>query len=43
MNVPPGSRRSPGWFGARGRSGMVYRSWMRSQGFGPRCPVHTPA
>ncbi|MHC3475004.1 IlvD/Edd family dehydratase [Streptomyces sp. 7R007] len=28
------SRRSQAWFGARGRSGMVYRSWMRSQGFG---------
>jgi dihydroxy-acid dehydratase len=28
-------RRSQAWFGASGRSGMVYRSWMRSQGFGP--------
>jgi dihydroxy-acid dehydratase len=28
-------RRSQHWFGATGRSGMVYRSWMRSQGFGP--------
>jgi dihydroxy-acid dehydratase len=28
-------RRSQEWFGAEGRSGMVYRSWMRSQGFGP--------
>jgi dihydroxy-acid dehydratase len=28
-------RRSQAWFGATGRSGMVYRSWMRSQGFGP--------
>ncbi|NGO40714.1 IlvD/Edd family dehydratase [Streptomyces ureilyticus] len=28
------SRRSQAWFGARGRSGMVYRSWMRNQGFG---------
>jgi L-arabonate dehydrase len=27
-------RRSQHWFGAHGRSGMVYRSWMRSQGFG---------
>lgn len=27
-------RRSQQWFGAGGRSGMVYRSWMRSQGFG---------
>jgi dihydroxy-acid dehydratase len=28
-------RRSQAWFGATGRSGMAYRSWMRSQGFGP--------
>jgi dihydroxy-acid dehydratase len=27
-------RRSRAWFGATGRSGMVYRSWMRGQGFG---------
>jgi dihydroxy-acid dehydratase len=27
-------RRSQQWFGAHGRSGMVYRSWMRNQGFG---------
>lgn len=26
-------RRSTHWFGARGRSGMLYRSWMRNQGF----------
>ncbi|GLY65179.1 dihydroxy-acid dehydratase [Amycolatopsis taiwanensis] len=26
--------RSRAWFGATGRAGMVYRSWMRSQGFG---------
>ena len=26
--------RSQEWFGATGRSGMVYRSWMRNQGFG---------
>ncbi|MGH3631313.1 MAG: dihydroxy-acid dehydratase, partial [Sciscionella sp.] len=25
--------RSAAWFGATGRSGMVYRSWMRNQGF----------
>lgn len=31
---PRTSRRSQAWFGAQGRSGMVYRSWMRSQGFG---------
>ncbi len=29
------TRRSQHWFGAEGRSGMVYRSWMRNQGFGP--------
>jgi dihydroxy-acid dehydratase len=28
------ARRSQHWFGAHGRSGMVYRSWMRNQGFG---------
>ncbi|MFD5569473.1 IlvD/Edd family dehydratase [Streptomyces cadmiisoli] len=28
------SRRSQEWFGAEGRSGMLYRSWMRNQGFG---------
>ena len=27
--------RSAQWFGETGRSGMVYRSWMRSQGFTP--------
>ena len=31
-----GSRRSQAWFGAEGRMGMVYRSWMRNQGFGPK-------
>ncbi|RIQ18951.1 IlvD/Edd family dehydratase [Jiangella rhizosphaerae] len=29
-----GIRRSRAWFGAAGRSGMIYRSWMRNQGFG---------
>jgi dihydroxy-acid dehydratase len=28
------SRRSQAWFGAQGRAGMLYRSWMRNQGFG---------
>ncbi|WNF00440.1 dihydroxy-acid dehydratase [Streptomyces luomodiensis] len=28
-----GGRRSAAWFGAKGRSGMVYRSWMRNQGY----------
>jgi dihydroxy-acid dehydratase len=28
-------RRSAAWFGADGRSGMIYRSWMRGQGFTP--------
>ncbi|AZM47495.1 dihydroxy-acid dehydratase [Streptomyces sp. WAC 06738] len=27
-------RRSQAWFGAAGRGGMIYRSWMRNQGFG---------
>jgi dihydroxy-acid dehydratase len=31
-----GERRSQSWFGAEGRMGMVYRSWMRNQGFGPK-------
>jgi dihydroxy-acid dehydratase len=35
MSVEPTVRRSQSWFGATGRSGMVYRSWMRNQGFGP--------
>ncbi|MEU0513508.1 IlvD/Edd family dehydratase [Amycolatopsis sp. NPDC006125] len=29
-----GQRRSAAWFGATGRAGMIYRSWMRNQGFG---------
>jgi len=38
MNQPSshdheGPRRSAAWFGAHGRSGMTYRSWMRNQGF----------
>ena len=32
----PSGRRSQAWFGAEGRMGMVYRSWMRNQGFGPK-------
>jgi len=28
-------RRSQAWFGAEGRSGMLYRSWVRNQGYGP--------
>ncbi|NGO78900.1 dihydroxy-acid dehydratase [Streptomyces sp. YC504] len=31
----PSGRRSQSWFGAAGRGGMLYRSWMRNQGFGP--------
>lgn len=27
--------RSRSWFAAQGRPGMIYRSWMRNQGFGP--------
>ena len=30
------ARRSQAWFGAEGRMGMVYRSWMRNQGFGAK-------
>ena len=30
-----GNRRSQQWFGASGRSGMLYRSWLRNEGFGP--------
>jgi dihydroxy-acid dehydratase len=30
-----GKLRSAQWFGATGRSGMIYRSWMRNQGFTP--------
>ena len=33
-DAKPVCRRSQEWFGATGRSGMLYRSWMRSQGFG---------
>ncbi len=29
-------RRSQAWFGAEGRSGMLYRSWVRNQGYGPK-------
>lgn len=35
MNSGEG-RRSQAWFGAEGRSGMVYRSWVRNQGYGPK-------
>src|SRR5579864_2314285 len=34
-NEQPGGLRSRSWFGATGRHGMAYRSWMRSQGFTP--------
>ncbi|RKN10643.1 dihydroxy-acid dehydratase [Streptomyces radicis] len=34
MSSGEGGRRSAQWFGAEGRSGMIYRSWMRNQGFG---------
>ena len=27
--------RSAQWFGETGRAGMIYRSWMRGQGFTP--------
>jgi len=35
-DAKPFRRRSQEWFGATGRSGMLYRSWMRNQGFGPQ-------
>src|SRR6185437_1443342 len=35
-DAKPVGRRSQEWFGATGRSGMLYRSWMRNQGFGPQ-------
>lgn len=35
-DAKPVRRRSQEWFGATGRSGMLYRSWMRNQGFGPQ-------
>jgi dihydroxy-acid dehydratase len=28
-------RRSQQWFGASGRAGMIYRSWLRNRGYGP--------
>ncbi len=41
MNAEPdqgtqtGRPRSAAWFAAKGRAGMIYRSWMRAQGFTP--------
>nr|WP_239001021.1 IlvD/Edd family dehydratase [Jiangella asiatica] len=35
MAISDGVRRSQAWFGAAGRSGMIYRSWLRNQGHGP--------
>ncbi|MGI8870304.1 MAG: IlvD/Edd family dehydratase [Mycobacteriales bacterium] len=32
-SAPRQDNRSREWFGAEGRSGFIYRSWMRSQGF----------
>jgi dihydroxy-acid dehydratase len=29
-------RRSQAWFGLEGREGMIYRSWVRNQGYGPK-------
>jgi len=31
----PGRLRSAAWFAARGRPGMIYRSWLRAEGFTP--------
>lgn len=33
--VPAGPLRSASWFGAGGRAGMIYRSWLQSEGFPP--------
>jgi dihydroxy-acid dehydratase len=30
-----GELRSRAWFGSRGRAGMIYRSWLRAEGFSP--------
>ncbi|MGC8626063.1 MAG: IlvD/Edd family dehydratase [Acidimicrobiales bacterium] len=30
------ARRSQAWFASKGRSGMIYRSWLRNQGYGPK-------
>ena len=29
----PNALRSRAWFGAGGRTGMIYRSWLRGEGF----------
>lgn len=34
MTLDDDVRRSQAWFGSAGRSGMIYRSWMRNQGYG---------
>ena len=34
MTVKERARRSQQWFGATGRAGMLYRSWLRNQGYG---------
>lgn len=31
--APAGQLRSAAWFGAQGRAGMIYRSWLQSEGF----------
>ena len=33
--APAGKLRSAAWFGAQGRAGMIYRSWLQSEGFPP--------
>jgi hypothetical protein len=33
--APGGPLRSTAWFGAEGRAGMIYRSWLRAEGFTP--------
>ncbi|MFY9888797.1 MAG: IlvD/Edd family dehydratase [Streptosporangiaceae bacterium] len=33
--APASPLRSTAWFGAEGRAGMIYRSWLRAEGFTP--------
>jgi len=33
--TPTAARRSTAWFGAQGRTGFIYRAWVRAEGFTP--------
>jgi dihydroxy-acid dehydratase len=35
LGTPAGGLRSTSWFASQGRAGMIYRSWLRSEGFTP--------